>query len=131
VLYCIEIDQPLVLPDTVIEPHRCVVPSRCAYHSLGVVIKDRIVVFKRPVVHRVRFSRVSQRRAYVYVTYRLAAASADFGLHLLTKSPSTTESSWPFGGGITGHHGKVNDMSFCGGRGEDSHRYVATVSGIL
>ena len=65
------------------------------------------------------------------MAYRLAAASADFGLHLLTKSPSTTESSWPFGGGITGHHGKVNDMSFCGGRGEDSHRYVATVSGIL
>lgn len=35
----------------------------------------------------------------------------------------------PFGGGLSGHHGKVNDMSFCGGRGEDSHRYVATVSG--
>jgi hypothetical protein len=63
------------------------------------------------------------------MTRRLAAAS-DSGLHLLTKSPSTNESSWPFGGGITGHHGKVNDMSFCGGRSEESHRYVATVSGI-
>jgi hypothetical protein len=63
------------------------------------------------------------------VACRLAAAGADFGLHLLTKSASATESIWPFGGGITGHHGKVNDMSFCGGRSEDSHRYVATVSG--
>lgn len=58
----------------------------------------------------------------------LAAAGADFGLHLLTKSATAIESTWPFGGCITGHHGKVNDMSFCGGRGDDSHRYVATVS---
>jgi len=58
----------------------------------------------------------------------LAAAGADFGLHLLTKSASENELSWSFGGGITGHHGKVNDMSFCGGRSEDGHRYVATVS---
>lgn len=58
----------------------------------------------------------------------LAAAGADFGLHLLTKSATASELIWPFGGGITGHHGKVNDMSFCGGHGEDSHRYVATVS---
>lgn len=35
-----------------------------------------------------------------------------------------------FGGGLSGHHGKVNDMAFCGGQSEDSWRYVATVSGM-
>ncbi|KZP24876.1 hypothetical protein FIBSPDRAFT_1041985 [Athelia psychrophila] len=58
----------------------------------------------------------------------LAVAGADFGLFLLSKSGSVNETIMPFGGGLSGHHGKVNDMSFCGGRGEDSHRYVATVS---
>ncbi|KDQ59396.1 hypothetical protein JAAARDRAFT_32955 [Jaapia argillacea MUCL 33604] len=58
----------------------------------------------------------------------LAAAGADFGLHLLTKTPNTEETVFPFGGGLSGHQGKVNDMSFCGGRSEDSARYVATVS---
>lgn len=58
----------------------------------------------------------------------LTAASADFGLHLLTKSPTANENVFPFGGGLSGHHGKVNDMTFCGGRSEDSARYVATVS---
>jgi hypothetical protein len=32
---------------------------------------------------------------------------------------------------LSGHHGKVNDMTFCGGRSEDSARYVATVSGTV
>ncbi|KAG6861745.1 hypothetical protein C0995_012750 [Termitomyces sp. Mi166 len=59
---------------------------------------------------------------------QLAVADADFGLHLLTKSSQGDESIFPFGGGMTGHHGKVNDMTFCGGRGEDSSRYLATVS---
>lgn len=36
---------------------------------------------------------------------------------------------FPFGGGLSGHHGRVNDMAFCGGWGDDSARYVATVSG--
>ncbi|TFK42839.1 WD40-repeat-containing domain protein [Crucibulum laeve] len=58
----------------------------------------------------------------------LAAAGADFGLHLLTKSSSSEEQIFPFGGGLSGHHGKVTDMTFCGGWGEDSARYVATVS---
>ena len=78
-------------------------------------------VFSRHFILRIMFESVA---------YRLAAAGADFGLHLLTKSATAIESTWPFGGCITGHHGKVNDMSFCGGRGDDSHRYVATVSGI-
>ncbi|THH20935.1 hypothetical protein EW146_g496 [Bondarzewia mesenterica] len=58
----------------------------------------------------------------------LAAASADFGLHLLTKYPNTEEDIFPFGGGLSGHHGRVNDMTFCGGRTNDSAKYVATVS---
>ncbi|RDB24026.1 Nucleoporin Nup37 [Hypsizygus marmoreus] len=58
----------------------------------------------------------------------LAVAGADFGLHLLTKSATEDEFIFPFGGGLSGHHGKVNDMTFCGGRGDDSTRYVATVS---
>ena len=60
---------------------------------------------------------------------RLAVAGADFSLYLLSKSASEDEEVFPFGGGLSGHHGKVNDMTFCGGRSEDSSRYVATVSG--
>ncbi|KAJ7764487.1 hypothetical protein DFH07DRAFT_867220 [Mycena maculata] len=60
----------------------------------------------------------------------LTAASADFGLHLLTKLPTSDETVFPFGGGLSGHHGRVNDMTFCGGKGADSTRYVATVSGV-
>lgn len=63
--------------------------------------------------------------------FRLAAAGDDFGLHLLNKKADGEESVFPFGGGLSGHHGKVNDMTFCGGWGEDSTRYVATVSGII
>ncbi|KAH9951421.1 WD40-repeat-containing domain protein [Amylocystis lapponica] len=50
----------------------------------------------------------------------LAAAGADFGLYLLSISSAASEN--------VGHHGKVNDMAFCGGQSEDSSRYVATVS---
>jgi hypothetical protein len=57
------------------------------------------------------------------------AASSDFGLHLLTKSNSSDERIFHFGGGLSGHHGRVTGISFCGGRGEDSFRYVASVSG--
>ncbi|KAJ7684840.1 hypothetical protein DFH06DRAFT_1156822 [Mycena polygramma] len=58
----------------------------------------------------------------------LTAASANFGLHLLTKLPNSDETVFAFGGGLSGHHGRVNDMTFCGGKGADSMRYVATVS---
>jgi len=58
----------------------------------------------------------------------IAAAGIDFGLHLLTKSLSSAEHIFPFGGGLSGHHGRVNDMSFCGGRDRENARYVATVS---
>ena len=60
---------------------------------------------------------------------RLAAAGATFGLFHLTKSHDAEEEVFSFGGGLSGHHGKVNDMAFCGGQSEDSWRYVATVSG--
>ncbi|KAI0792941.1 hypothetical protein C8Q75DRAFT_864251 [Abortiporus biennis] len=58
----------------------------------------------------------------------LTAAGIDFGLYLLTKRANGAEDVFPFGGGLSGHHGKVNDMTFCGGQSEDSCRYVATVS---
>jgi len=58
----------------------------------------------------------------------LTAASANFALHLLTKLPTCDETVFVFGGGLSGHHGRVNGMTFCGGKGADSTRYVATVS---
>ncbi|KAF7295232.1 WD-REPEATS-REGION domain-containing protein [Mycena indigotica] len=59
----------------------------------------------------------------------IVAASANFGLHLLTKSShASNEHIFAFGGGLSGHHGCVNDISFCGGFGDDAARYVATVS---
>ena len=61
---------------------------------------------------------------------RLAAAGAHFGLFHLTKAHNAPENIFAFGGGLSGHHGKVNDMAFCGVQSEDSWRYVATVSGV-
>ncbi|OBZ75753.1 Nucleoporin Nup37 [Grifola frondosa] len=58
----------------------------------------------------------------------LAAAGADHRLYLLSKSFDDEEDVFVFGGGLTGHHGKINDMTFCGGQSEDSFRYIATVS---
>lgn len=80
------------------------------------------------MVHRVSFCLSDLATADLTVLPRLTAAGADFGLHIMTKSHTASELVLPFGGGLSGHHGKVNDMSFCGGRGEDSHRYVATAS---
>ncbi|KAF5391849.1 hypothetical protein D9757_001626 [Collybiopsis confluens] len=60
--------------------------------------------------------------------FELAAASADFGLHLLIRSASQAEEVFHFGGGLSGHHGKVNDITYCGGTGPEASRYVATVS---
>ncbi|PFH47674.1 hypothetical protein AMATHDRAFT_151584 [Amanita thiersii Skay4041] len=59
----------------------------------------------------------------------LAVASSDCSLQLLTNSESQTD-CLKFGGGLTGHHGKINAMTFCGGGGggENSMRYLATVS---
>jgi hypothetical protein len=58
----------------------------------------------------------------------LAGASRDYGLHLFTKTSTTSEEVFNFGGGLSGHHGTINGMTFCGGTTEDSARYVATVS---
>lgn len=60
---------------------------------------------------------------------RLTAAGAHFDLYHLTKTHNSSEVVFRFGGGLSGHHGKVNDMAYCGGQSEDSWRYVATVSG--
>ncbi|KAI0670712.1 WD40-repeat-containing domain protein [Trametes maxima] len=73
-------------------------------------------------------SRVSSPSSADDWSIELAVAGADFSLYLLSKSASEEEEIFPFGGGLTGHHGKINDMTFCGGRSEDSSRYVATVS---
>ncbi|KAI0086674.1 hypothetical protein BDY19DRAFT_995682 [Irpex rosettiformis] len=61
-------------------------------------------------------------------TIELAAAGEHYSLFHLTKSFSSSENVFSFGGGLSGHHGKVNDMAYCGGQSEDSWRYVATVS---
>lgn len=61
--------------------------------------------------------------------FRIAAAGADFGLYLLTKSSAEEENIFPFGRGLSGHHGKIHEMAYCGGQSEDSSRYLATVSG--
>uniref|UniRef100_A0A0W0FFP2 Uncharacterized protein n=1 Tax=Moniliophthora roreri TaxID=221103 RepID=A0A0W0FFP2_MONRR len=57
----------------------------------------------------------------------LAAAGSDFSLVHLTKSANEPENIFHFGGGLSGHHGKITGMSFS----EDSAQYVATVSEFL
>ncbi|KAK1229065.1 hypothetical protein PQX77_007881 [Marasmius sp. AFHP31] len=58
----------------------------------------------------------------------ISAAGTDFSLVQLTKSSKEDETIFHFGGGLSGHHGKITDMAFCGGTGDDSARYIATVS---
>ena len=65
-----------------------------------------------------------------YTTIRLVASTQDFGMHILTKSDSEDEATFHFGAGLTGHHGKINDLSFVGGR-ERNARHLASVSGSL
>ncbi|KAF5331048.1 hypothetical protein D9619_005706 [Psilocybe cf. subviscida] len=51
----------------------------------------------------------------------LTCAAADFGLYHLSKNASSgDEIVFPFGGGLSGHHAKVNDMVFAGGWDEES-----------
>lgn len=80
--------------------------------------------------YRVGFPCVQKCASYLFKAFfRLAVSGADYGLHFLTKIASQTEDVFHFGGGLSGHHGKVNDITFCGGTGAESSRYVATVSG--
>jgi hypothetical protein len=112
-------------------------PSRLLFHRLphhhpSLVPTRRFSLFIRPMVHRVRKSQ--QQPSYepprvLISSRRLTAATSNFGLHLLTKSPDADEDIFPFGGGLSGHHGLVTDMTFCGGPTDDAARYVATVSG--
>lgn len=55
----------------------------------------------------------------------------DFGLHILSKTPSGDESAFRFGGGLTGHHARINDLTFVGGQDHMSARHIASVSGQL
>lgn len=58
------------------------------------------------------------------------AAGEDLNLRLLTKSPDdVSENVFVFGGGLSGHRRTVNDLTWCGGFGEDSYRYLASVGG--
>ncbi|KZT28638.1 hypothetical protein NEOLEDRAFT_1161100 [Neolentinus lepideus HHB14362 ss-1] len=58
----------------------------------------------------------------------LALSTDDYDLHVCTKSHDEGENVYTMGAELTGHHGRVNDMTFCGGRTEGSPRYLATVS---
>ncbi|KAF8491930.1 WD40-repeat-containing domain protein [Gautieria morchelliformis] len=59
----------------------------------------------------------------------LVAAGEDLNLRLLAKTPDdASESVFVFGGGLSGHRRRVNDLTWCGGFGEDSYRYLASVS---
>ena len=59
---------------------------------------------------------------------RLVVSTHDFGLHILSKLPGEEEVVYRFGGGLTGHHARINDLTFVGGQ-EISGRHVASVSG--
>ncbi|TFK55337.1 hypothetical protein OE88DRAFT_1675095 [Heliocybe sulcata] len=58
----------------------------------------------------------------------LALATDDYDLHVCRKAHNEGESVFTMGAEETGHHGRVNDMTFCGGRTEGSPRYLATAS---
>ncbi|KAI5124016.1 hypothetical protein M0805_003848 [Coniferiporia weirii] len=57
----------------------------------------------------------------------LAISTHDFGLHILSKSSHSKEVVFHFGGGLTGHHGRINDITFVGGYDSDA-RHIASVS---
>jgi hypothetical protein len=61
---------------------------------------------------------------------RLVVATHDFGLHILVKACDEDESVFRFGGGLTGHHGRIHDLAFVGG-GDRSARHLASVSGVF
>jgi len=57
---------------------------------------------------------------------RLAVTGADNTLRLLTESATHGAEVFAFGGGLSGHQGRINDICFCIA-GEGSSRYIATV----
>lgn len=63
-----------------------------------------------------------------YDTTRLAASTQNFSLHILAKGVDSKEEIFSFGGSLTGHHGRVNDVCFVGGH-DGGARHVASVSG--
>jgi len=61
---------------------------------------------------------------------RLAVAGEDLNLRLLKKDfEDDDENIFIFGGGLSGHRKKVNELTWCGGFGEESFRFLASVSG--
>lgn len=101
-------------------------PSWFENHCPCVVVKDKFRQRRRRLLRRT--NRSNNVRLQMLGSVKLIQTS-DFGLHLLTKAPSASEVIFHFGGGLSGHHGKVTGMAFCGGTTEDSTRYIATVSG--
>ncbi|KAH8117143.1 hypothetical protein DFH11DRAFT_983710 [Phellopilus nigrolimitatus] len=57
----------------------------------------------------------------------LAISTHDFSLHILSKTSNSEEKITSFGGGLTGHHGRINDITFVGGQ-DNSARHIASVS---
>jgi len=57
----------------------------------------------------------------------LVVSTHDFGLHKLSKTPSGNKPIIHFGGGLTGHHGRITDLAFVGGQNFRA-RHVASVS---
>ncbi|KAH8829701.1 WD40-repeat-containing domain protein [Flagelloscypha sp. PMI_526] len=59
---------------------------------------------------------------------QLAVATADYNIHVLTKSYTGSSNIVSFGGGLSGHHGRINGLAFCGNRGMEGGRYLASCS---
>lgn len=59
---------------------------------------------------------------------RIVASTQNIGLHILTKGFDSKEEVYSFGGSLTGHHGRINDVCFVGGH-DGGARHVASVSG--
>jgi len=56
----------------------------------------------------------------------LAVTGADGTLRLLTESATHGAEVYPFGGGLSGHRGRINDICFCTA-GDNYSKYIATV----
>ncbi|GJJ12516.1 hypothetical protein Clacol_006759 [Clathrus columnatus] len=60
---------------------------------------------------------------------KLATAGEDLNLRLLTRFyDDESDYIFVFGGGLSGHRNLINDLTWCGGYGEESSRFLASVS---
>ncbi|TDL23611.1 hypothetical protein BD410DRAFT_142541 [Rickenella mellea] len=97
---------------------------QCAEHSVNVIASFYLGL--RPTAIAWSPQTISPTSSDDW-SIELAISTHDFGLHLLTKSHSDDERVFHFGGGLTGHHGRINDLSFVGGR-ERVAQHLASVS---